>query len=121
MYRAKAGRLRINNAGYVVVPATIIADNDLPTFRLMQGKGGYVLQHRWNMAKALGRPLRSDEAVDHMDGNKVNNDLSNLRLYVVGKNQPGSLNGHGTYYHEWQMAELRCRMLQAEIGRLRSG
>lgn len=55
------------------------------------------------MAKYLGRPLKPTELVDHMDGNKQNNDISNLRIYVRGKQHPGSAPGHGTYYHEWQM------------------
>lgn len=86
----------------------------------MQGKGGFVLEHRWNMAKSLGRPLRADECVDHMDGIKTNNDPANLRIYLKGKQQPGSCHGYGTYYHEWQMAEARNRLLMAEIERLRA-
>ena len=69
------------------------------------------------MAKSLGRPLRSDECVDHMDGNKQNNDVSNLRIYVKGKNHPGSANGHGTYYHELQIAQKRIRDLEAKVKR----
>ena len=71
------------------------------------------MEHRWVMAKVLGRPLTSNELVDHMDGNKTNNDASNLRLYVRGKQQPGSAPGHGTFYHEWQQAEARVRKLEA--------
>lgn len=81
----------------------------------MRGKAGFVFEHRWVMAKRLGRPLASTECVDHMDGNKTNNHVSNLRLYVRGKHQPGSCPGHGTYYHEWQMAERRIRVLEAEL------
>lgn len=40
----------------------------------------YVLQHRKIMAESLGRALRADETVHHKDGNKLNNDLSNLQL-----------------------------------------
>lgn len=78
----------------------------------MQNKNKAVFEHRFVMAKLLGRPLLTNECVDHMDGHKTNNNPLNLRLYVKGKNQPGSGIGYGTYYHEWQMA-------LAEIERLK--
>jgi len=84
-------------------------------FRAMQKSGAFVLEHRWVMAKHLGRPLRSDECIDHMDGKKANNDISNLRIYLKGKQQPGSCNGYGTYYHEWQTAKARIRELEAAL------
>ncbi len=86
----------------------------------MLNRGGSILEHRYVMAKALGRPLTSRECVDHMDGNKQNNDPANLRLYVKGGNHQGSGPGHGTYYHEWQAAEARGRLLQYELDRLRA-
>lgn len=36
------------------------------------------LQHRLVVEEALGRPLRGTEQVHHFDGNKANNDPSNL-------------------------------------------
>lgn len=43
-------------------------------------KDGYVLAHRIVMENHLGRILRSNEIVHHIDGNKSNNDISNLMI-----------------------------------------
>ncbi len=42
---------------------------------------GYVRVHRWVMEQQLGRPLTSEEVVDHQDRDTSNNDPSNLRLF----------------------------------------
>lgn len=42
---------------------------------------GYAPVHRIVMHKKLGRPLTSNEVVDHVDGNNTNNDPENLRLF----------------------------------------
>lgn len=39
-----------------------------------------VLQHRLRMAEHLGRTLLKTEHVHHVDGNRKNNDIVNLRL-----------------------------------------
>jgi hypothetical protein len=36
--------------------------------------------HRVVMERILGRPLKAGEIVHHIDGNKINNDVLNLRL-----------------------------------------
>lgn len=43
-------------------------------------KNGYVLLHRVIMENHLGRLLNSNEVVHHIDGNKKNNDISNLEV-----------------------------------------
>lgn len=92
---------------------TSIADEDLPLFRGMLNKGGSVAEHRLVMAHHLGRPLTRKECIDHMDGNKQNNKIDNLRLYRMHKNDAGNTPGHGTYYHEWQMALVEITRLKA--------
>lgn len=119
-FRSFRGRKKLAPSGYVLLGPNSVDPVDLPLFRAMQTRASTVFEHRFNMARALGRPLKSSELVDHMDGNKQNNDPANLRLYLRGRNQPGSHNGYGTYYHEWQTAEARNRLLMAELSKLRA-
>lgn len=106
---------RINSLGYVVLNKNYFSDNELDWYSQMKGKGSFVFEHRWVMAKHLGRPLHPYELVDHKNGDKTENNIDNLRLYIKGKNHPGSSNGYGTYYHEWQMAEKRIRELEEKL------
>ena len=53
---------------------------------------GYILEHRYVMAKALGRVLDVKEFVHHKDGNTGNNHLDNLELC--------SANNHKLSYRE---------------------
>ncbi len=39
-------------------------------------------EHREVMEKALGRKLLCTEVIHHKDGNKLNNELSNLQLFA---------------------------------------
>lgn len=48
--------------------------------RELAGNSRIVLIHRFLMAKHLGRPLLPGEVVMHKDGNRLNNELSNLEL-----------------------------------------
>lgn len=42
--------------------------------------GRWMLEHRWVMQQHIGRPLRTNEHVHHLDGNKKNNSIENLQL-----------------------------------------
>ena len=44
-------------------------------------KGGYVREHRLVMEEKLGRYLRPNEVVHHLDGDRSNNHPSNLELF----------------------------------------
>lgn len=111
----RGGPTRTHGSGYVLVTIQEVPDDLLPMYRQMQRSGQPLLEHRWNMAKHLGRALESFELVDHKNGVKSDNEIDNLRLYIRGKQQPGSSNGYGTYYHEWQMALKQVRDLEAKL------
>lgn len=55
-----------------------------------EGAGRYVLEHRYVMAKKLGRPLTENETVHHKDLNGKNNDPGNLQLRI-GKHGKGAV------------------------------
>lgn len=40
----------------------------------------YILEHRYLMEKKIGRPLKKDEHVHHINGDRHDNRLSNLKL-----------------------------------------
>lgn len=113
------GRSIQSDKGYVLLYRDAIdpADDELFTALCAKPNGhcqNRVLEHRFVVSKALGRPLRTDELVHHLDGVKTNNTLANLRVYARGNPETGGTHhkGYGTYYHEWQMA-------LGEIARLR--
>ncbi len=72
----KGGR-HVNPDGYV----EMWVSDDHP-FATMKKSDGYVLEHRWVMANHIGRPLRKDETIHHIDGDPGNNKVENLQLRV---------------------------------------
>jgi len=56
--------------------------------------GSYVAVHRLVMEQILGRYLLPSEVVDHIDGNRQNNDPSNLRVFASnGEHLAATLKG----------------------------
>jgi len=49
-------------------------------FSKMRNRKGRITEHRLNMAKYLNRCLKIEEVVHHIDHNKLNNNISNLKL-----------------------------------------
>lgn len=46
---------------------------------------GYIREHRLVMERVLGRYLLPTEVVDHIDGQRANNDPSNLRVFASNR------------------------------------
>lgn len=69
---------RINNYGYRVV-----LDPESPQANVR----GEQLEHRKIMAEHIGRPLRHDEVVHHINGNKLDNRIENLQILTRSEHQ----------------------------------
>ncbi len=65
-------------------------------------KDSNILVHRWKMEKNLGRKLCYEEVVHHIDGNKLNNNIENLRLFANQKEHDRHhrkhFKNHGTWH-----------------------
>ncbi len=64
---------------------------------------GRIFEHRAVAEKALGRPLTSNEAVHHIDGNKLNNQNTNLLICSAS-------------YHQWLHNEMSIRYAREHFG-----
>lgn len=92
-YFLKYGIERRSNSGYASVDPTYsvnwnggrhVASNGYVEIKVKghprQNKRGYVYEHQFVMEQHIGRLLKKGEVVHHIDGNKQNNDISNLML-----------------------------------------
>lgn len=94
----KGGRIKRSGYWYLKIP-------DHP----FSGKQGYIAEHRIIMEQKIGRYLKKEETVHHIDHNQTNNDISNLILCETR----GS---HTTLYHP----EIRIKSSIANKGKRRS-
>lgn len=73
-------------------------------FRCMSDSRGYILEHRYIIAKKLGRPLKKQEVVHHINGIKNDNREENLEL----------LNSKQKHYLITRM-EIRIKQLEKQV------
>lgn len=76
-------------------------ERDRGYVRLLRSDGTYVYEHRFVMARHLGRDLTPDEVVHHINGNTSDNRIDNLRLM----NQSEHISLHAT--DMWATGRLR--------------
>ena len=75
--------------------------------------------HRYIMEKAIGRKLKKGEVVHHIDGNTLNNNLSNLALMSNGQHTTFHCKGR-TWKHRG-VIKLPKQKIQNEIVSLLRG
>lgn len=77
----RKGKLRRPGGGITTIRGyrAVMVTYDDP-MASMRSSGGYVMEHRLVMARHLGRPLRPNETVHHINGDKLDNRLENLQL-----------------------------------------
>jgi hypothetical protein len=97
--RWKGGR-HLASVGYIQV---VVPLND-PMIG-MADRRGRVYEHRLVMARHLGRPLTSEEQVHHLNGDKLDNRIENLRV--------ASRSEHSLEHHR-EIATLRARVRELE-------
>jgi hypothetical protein len=76
-------------------------------YRIVCINGKRELEHRVIMAEVLGRPLRSDEQVHHIDGNRANNDPSNLVIVDASEHTKITAKRHHTSWRRLGVVTIR--------------
>lgn len=97
----RGGRSVMKN-GYVMV--TLHPDDPFAVMGNLK-KHRSVYEHRIVMARHLGRTLTREEQVHHVNGNKTDNRLTNLRLTTLGEHAA---------YHRREVQHLRSRVQELE-------
>ena len=90
------GGKRMHQSGYQYV---LVTDDD--PLRCMGARDGYVLEHRLVMARYLERPLLATETVHHRNGDRLDNRIENLELWITN-------HSHGIRADDYHCPGCRC-------------
>lgn len=77
-----------NNGGYIYLRYSTLPEEDQKLFRPMVSRFcGFeaIMEHRYVMAKSLGRPLSKTENVHHKNGKRSDNSINNLELWRISQ------------------------------------
>ena len=88
---------RIDDDGYILVL-------DPERTKRTDGRTRYIPEHRLVMEQHIGRKLVSGEIVHHIDGNKINNNIENLKLVTRKEHKLG----YAAVYGDGFLAGLIC-------------
>jgi len=96
----------LNGSGYVVLHVEEIPPEDRDLISPMLTESNHILEHRYIMAKHLGRPLKEWEIVHHKNGNKQDNRIENLELLIRTKHPIGYEIICPVCHHKFTLDEL---------------
>lgn len=86
----KGGKPFITRFGYI----RVLTPYDHPWRKKSKHNGWYIMEHRLVMEKHLGRYLRENELVHHLNGIKTDNRIENLALVTKRAHNKIHLDSH---------------------------
>lgn len=95
---------------------TIYTNKDGRTRVYLKDKKKVISYPRFIMEKELGRSLQDKEEIHHIDGNPLNNEISNLEIRVHGEHQ----REHSTKYFDKSMICPNCGSVTTKISLFQS-